>query len=860
LFGFGSPGGLFNVTSDSANFRKDWTRIRYTTGSWARNRAEFNTNKILIDDRLAVSLAGVYEDSGGWRDYASLNKERIFGSVVFRPIDSLTVTVMGETGKDENTIIRTLTDSDEVLAWYDNREAFGVDAVTFAPNGNNPNSALNALGVTGRNANNTGKNHRIIYVENDNTVFDAVGTYLTGSYNKPTVLSPDGVPGVSSRNLRLYDPKFYPETLNAAGPGMIRDQAIDNYTVSADWQPTENWYFSLAHNSQKTEVVSDLMMGRNPILRGDANTTQGVGGPANPYAGQFYFDGEWRRDSHLGEYEETRVSASYELKTDSKWLGRHRIAGLASRSEQFDNRAIQILALAGRPFDNTPDHDNNKVWIRNYLTEGDYSTYRVGDWRSAPSTINVGGTDYDTTYVNISDHGNNSGGMQNTDSFTGVLQSYLFNERLVATVGYRQDQADVTQFGYITDPILGDVVDTNPANGTLTELTGSTTTLGGTYHLTDWLSIVGNSSSNVGIPSLTRNVLPDGLLPGLSRGEGKDFGVDMSLFNNRITGRLTYYTVYERNRVLREAYQQLNPRNLRVMDALASELVGAGKPISESEWAPVYTDYTPNVGAGGADFDSSGYEARITGNITNNWRMVVNYAHSDSVSTNVGHEQIAWYGLKREEGDAVVRQGVTQDTSTGVFSLTDPSVYESGGVIAGWLELASRSAATHPSVLETDSNGVTLAEELFNMVADLNDTIESIEKRWGLRKHKVSIFTAYDFKEGMMKGFTVGGGWRWRSPNVIGEDANDQEIHGEAITSMDLMLKYRVNWDVLPGTLDIQLNIKNLLNNTDPIPVRLSYGDSVDARGFELPNRGLAYSRIDLVEPREIRVSATYSF
>ena len=55
--------------------------------------------------------------------------------------------------------------------------------------------------------------------------------------------------------LRLHDPGFYPLNANAVGPGMFRDQNLHNYTVTADWQPTRNLIFNLAHNYQETRAV-----------------------------------------------------------------------------------------------------------------------------------------------------------------------------------------------------------------------------------------------------------------------------------------------------------------------------------------------------------------------------------------------------------------------------------------------------------------------------------------------------------------------------------------------------------------------------------------------------------------------------
>jgi outer membrane receptor for ferric coprogen and ferric-rhodotorulic acid len=129
-----------------------------------------------------------------------------------------------------------------------------------------------------------------------------------------------------------------------------------------------------------------------------------------------------------------------------------------------------------------------------------------------------------------------------------------------------------------------------------------------------------------------------------------------------------------------------------------------------------------------------------------------------------------------------------------------------------------------------------------------------------VRPHKISLFTAYDFKEGFLKAFTIGGGWRWRSANVIGTNANGSEIRGRPITGTDLMVGYSRKFARLPGRFRFQINVSNLFDKTDIIPTRLSTSDAAP-NGFIIPgNRGVAYSRYDLVEPRNIRFTTTYSF
>jgi len=858
LFGIGAPGGLFNASSKSAATHSDSGSIRYSIGSWGRNRLEVEGNKVLRKDKLAVLVAAVHEENGGWRDFDFQDNERVFGSVSFRPTRRLSFTIMGETGRQKSAVIRTLTESEQVLAWYDNREARGIDSVTLVPNNVNPTPAQIALGVAARDGNRAGMNRSAVFIENDGTVFDAIGTYLTGSYNNASVRAPDGTPGVTSSILRINDPRIYPRHINAAGPGMYRDQTLTNYTLTADWQPMKNLDINLGHNFQETKAVVHVMMGNDPTLRGEANRTLGIGGRANPYAGRLYYDGVWRKDTHWSDIRETRLSASYSLDSKSNWFGRHRIAGLGSRTEQFDQRTLAVLALAGRPYNNVPANANNLIKVRNYVTEGDFETYRVGDWRSLPRTITFDGRSYDTAFVHIAERSNNSGAIQQTDSMLGVVQSHFLGNRLVTTFGYREDRAKIVQLGYRDDFILGDVVDRNPANGTLNRISGETHTAGVVFHAFDWLSLIANRSSNAGIPSLTRTVFPDGNLPPLSEGNGEDYGLGFNLLNGRVNAKVVYFTSDERGRNETTGFPPVIGRNNRVMDSFAGVLVGSGRPFSAAQWEPIRRQYTPNVSSGGSDFESSGYEARITANLTRNWRFVANYSYTDSQRTNLGKELVAWYGLKLAEDGVRLRQGVRQDAA-GRF-IVDPSAFEAGGTVAKWLELGAMNPAANVSTLTTGTGGVTVAEEIFNIVDDLNDTKEQVEKRWGVRPHKVSLFTAYDFKESRLKGFTVGGGLRWRSANVIGEDSAGNEISGKVITSTDLLFGYVTKFKRLPGSFRFQLNIANVLDRTDIIPVRLSTSATAPD-GFMMPgDRGVAYSRYDLVTPREIRFTTTYSF
>ncbi len=855
LFGVGSPGGLINASSKTASTLRDTASVRYGMGSNDRHRLELDANKVLRKDRLAMSIAGLLQENGGWRAFDFQDQKRIFGSVTVRPIRTVKVTAMGEVGRDIRAVVRNTVETDEALAWYDNREANGVSAVTFTPNNTVPTAAMLALGVTGRDGNRTGSNRRATFIENDGTVFDGIGAFLSGTYNNSAVRAPDGTPGVTASALKVRDPRIYPDNVNAAGPGMFREQVLRNFTVTADWQATRDLAFNFGYNYQYTEAKVNLMTGGDPTLRGDPNRTLGVNGVPNPYAGRLYFDGNWRRDTHSGDSREARLSASYALDTKSKWFGRHRFAAMVSRTEQFDVRANSWLVFAGRPYNATPNNANNRITVRNYITEGSWATYRVGDWRSLPPTINFDGRAYSLVFANEVAGANNSGGEQQSDTMLGVVQSHFLDGRLVTTLGYREDQVKVFELGFYDDPLIGNIVDRDRSKATVTEATGKTSTTGAVYHVANWLSLIANHSSNQGLPSFTRKIFPEGNLAPPTKGVGSDYGLGFDLLDGRLSAKAVYFTSTEQGRITTNGFGGASGRNRRVMDAFAGVLVGGGLPFSQNQWDPVYSAYNPPATAASSDSESTGYETRITANLTRNWRFVANYSYTDFIRTNVGSEIIAWYGLKAADGRLV--QGVRQDAS-GRY-LVDPSAFESGKAIAKWLELGALNPQADVSLLTT-SNGQTIAQEIFNLVDTMNDERDEEEKRWGLRPHKVSLFTAYDFKEGRLRGFTVGGGWRWRTPNVIGSDGSGNEITGKAITASDLMLAYSRKFQGLPGRVRFQLNVSNVLDNTDIIPVRIATGAAAP-NGFMLPGgRGLAYSRYDLVAPREFRFTTTWSY
>ena len=410
-----------------------------------------------------------------------------------------------------------------------------------------------------------------------------------------------------------------------------------NYTVMVDWQPIRSLVVNLAQNYQQTTLSSRVLVGADPVIRGEPNRTLGLGGPANPSAGKLYVDGNWRGDIHYGDYRELRLSASYTYDTKRPWLGRHHLAGSWSKAAQTDINELSWLSLVGSPFNAVASNANNRIAVRNYFTEGDHGTYRAGDWRALPAKFNFGGRSFDLAFANDAAGANNSGMRQDTDSLLGVLQSYFWRDKLVATAGYRVDRVAVTQFGYYVNPVVGDHFDRDPAKATVTHVTARTQSVGAVYHVAHWLSLIGNKAANVGVPPLARTVFPLGNLAPLSDGKGEDYGIGLALFEGRVSARFVYFTASEQGRITSAGLGGAPGRNTRVMDAFAAVLAGPGRPISASDWArftrPIPRRRTPSRPT---------LFRRLRGThhaiSPRNWRLVFNYSYTDSGRTNFATE------------------------------------------------------------------------------------------------------------------------------------------------------------------------------------------------------------------------------
>jgi hypothetical protein len=303
--------------------------------------------------------------------------------------------------------------------------------------------------------------------------------------------------------------------------------------------------------------------------------------------------------------------------------------------------------LLGAPFNAAADNQSNRISQRIYLDEKNPASFQAPDWRTLPKTARVGTTTYNTGWINGAAGTNNSYATQESDARLAVIQSHFFNRRLVTTFGYRVDSADITSYAFGTDPILkSSIVDYDVSKATVNSVRGITRTQGAVLHATSWASLIANWSTNIGIPTFTNKVLPYGLIPDPSKGQGSDYGISLDLLENRLSMKAVYFqTDSTGNTGSGGIDARYNQRNVRIADALQGPLVGPGLTYTATQWAPIRSSITVPVSAQMFDQTTSGYEFSAVANPTKNWRVTVNYSYTDRIRQNSGGaDAIPWYG------------------------------------------------------------------------------------------------------------------------------------------------------------------------------------------------------------------------
>ncbi|MDQ8198601.1 TonB-dependent receptor plug domain-containing protein [Pelagicoccus enzymogenes] len=484
------------------------------------------------------------------------------------------------------------------------------------------------------------------------------------------------------------------------------------------------------------------------------------------------------------------------------------------------------------------------------------------------------------------------------------LQSFFWNNRIVATLGYRKDTVQNDSF-FLTNPVDATQIDFDSGIGgsgsridefdlsapsVLNRTTVALRTNSLVFHATPWLRFFYNESENFALTRPTTDSFgrPNPPASGLT----EEYGFGMSLFEDKLDLKFNFYDTRQKDQLGTGAAIRLEQRipnfendvldvikeqdlarqrgeataftiadwqEIRLIDGVLTtvnpalgtgqQLVVDGVPQTNPDGSPTI-EYTyeyerlNNLGVT-RDSVSEGWELSATYNPNKNLRISANVSRLENELTNIERQSIEYVGLRSEYWQQFFDRGFHTNGDS------DSTVYGPDETPA------------------PDSN--LLVTNLYNRFGtELLDAIRSEGTSGpGISEYNARLTANYSFREGMLKGFSVGTNLRWESGKIFGynlivrdadslpegfpttdinrngvldegeiiivQDDFNNPLESDAIVTGGMSFAYRgklhgdkVNWR-------IQLNVDNLFKQGDDLrPIRLRPDETI-VYGINVP-------------------------
>ncbi|HVU23015.1 MAG TPA: TonB-dependent receptor plug domain-containing protein [Opitutus sp.] len=118
LFGLGSPAGIINSGLIKARTDKTATTVTAAVDDYHSARATLDHNQVLIKDKLALRLAGVWDEARYRIEDAGEMKRAFTLTGTYRPFQSTTIRVTAEQGKDDSNRPEMRPPWDQYSWWW----------------------------------------------------------------------------------------------------------------------------------------------------------------------------------------------------------------------------------------------------------------------------------------------------------------------------------------------------------------------------------------------------------------------------------------------------------------------------------------------------------------------------------------------------------------------------------------------------------------------------------------------------------------------------------------------------------------------------------------------------------------------
>ena len=856
LFGIGSPGGLVNASRNRPLFGEDMNDLQFKVDDYGSFRATLDASREIIDNQLAVRVSAVYDDRKEFLDPAGWEREGIYGAVTYRPFKKTSITVTGEIGNEARTFRYTTTNYDGINQWInagspvwrgdpkddpdpENDLILGNGFINASPGSGLDRERKEVVVISGQPGIPVMNWQDMARTERFEIHYDENGIY----YN-------DFEPGRSP----------HPDINKIRATGFTEETALWNYQErqlqglsrqrELDWEDltiflTQELFIpelqlELVYHRQNDESIVINTFGHF-FLQMDANELLPNGNP-NPNFGVPYVESDRNQAIFENGTNETyRATLSYELDlTDRKvlgmGLGRYNFMGLYEDAESTSLYAgfwrAYVENLPGFPAGNLRSPLNrvrNRVYVDTDLTpEGaTVEPYYVPDF----TPIDRDGVK--SAWVR---HTSPRDILDKRESMVAAVQAFLWEtkkgyERVILTGGVRRDREKSVRKNYSREKNVyeGDLWSGHPMHldaaaseavwdGTLNygtwgeeALTESDTkTYSAIFKIREDLSVFYNFSDVfISASSLFTDIYDNFVDPTI--GETKDLGIRWSPLDGKIVASLTVFETTAQDQ------RESTVRNLF-------------KPEMEDIWEvvdPGFEVHRPfNERFVTLRNDTSeGLEFRVIGNLMPNWNMRLTVSNIETTITS---------------RLPIVDRYIAEYTPLWEQNRNEPLL---------------ESAQAGDDYITVGDAIDRIESEIADLHA-LEGTVPNAQRDW-----KVVFNTTYRFRDGMLDGWALGGGFRYLSEDIIGyaydvdsiEDGSfvvdpNKPFYGEEILRFDAMISYTTR---IKGVWTrFQLNVDNLFNEVGTFP-RSAVGD-LQGNPY--------YGRQQVREPRNFQFTAMFKF
>ncbi|NDV61878.1 TonB-dependent receptor plug domain-containing protein [Puniceicoccales bacterium CK1056] len=807
LFGIGNPGGTYVATTKNAELRKNfgWVENRVDTlDSW---RFAGDWNQVVIEDRLAIRIAGMTEDRKGFIEPMSDRDKRFYIALNAKIADTknydLSVRYQFEDVSQVTTTRAWNLPWDNITAWqdagsptYDSPDQ--VPAALRWPAGMTriPNAFTIAPVISGSEVNvptfTYGNRPASMQSRSDNNQRYRIGTPLS----RATIPGTD-IPIPTDLS---YQGAAWGYTLDSDSHAVFVEQTFfDKLFTEIAW-----YQQSVDRDWNRSNGGQDLYVDVLEFL---------PNGDSNPNVGKVFTQGTPRVQQQYREIEVGRLTVGYELdlRDTADWLGRHRFGVLLESSRDLLglNDLLEVNLLTDRPgaFQSDLTNFGNRTVRRSYLFTGYGNVWQgmANPGRDAYSSISglvdpssvqsEAGDRFATELANF----RVSRGETETDSWVFSMQSFFpapgfgnIRERLVPFWGLRKDDQVSTQLiqsEMNASKVRGVFPDwrTLPYERAST-FDDTTLTWGVVYRITPFIDLFYNESEVLSPGSSRQDVFGETISS--STGEGWDAGVRFELLDGKLVGSFSVFESTQLNIPLfniiggNVGAQFPDPTN-NLLDALIEVQEGTDQPAGfpDLNYGAAQVEIADPIDT--FDNEAEGMDWEITYNPKPNWR-------------------ISFRGQKMENKESNVLNRSFRHFQE--FLLPIEAAFISTG-LDDW-DIPDYDRTISEFFADT-------RQEIANDKFSREGTLAIRSSKW-----RYTLVTNYSFRKGPLKGISIGGNLRYSSKKAIQAIIDPQTgftgayVYDDPNYILGMNLGY---WKKFSNgvIMNIRLNISNVLDNDD---------------------------------------------